>query len=139
MQTTINDWVIVLVDDQLDNLAVAYEALTIFGATVHQARSAEEALKILQDLTPNLIITDLSMPDMDGYQLLTRIRAAAALRAVPVIALTAHAMTGDRERVLDAGFAGYLPKPLDILSLVPNIVNCLASHPAQEGGDGRAS
>ena len=95
---------ILLVDDQPDCLDVAQEVLRFWGATVHQAASGREALTVLETLTPDVILSDISMPVMDGYELFTRIRAKHP--TLPIIALTANAMEGDREAILRHGFTG---------------------------------
>ena len=124
----LSNWTVLIVDDEPDSLEVMYEVLTMDDAKVHTASSAEEAVELLQTMKPNLIITDLSMPGMDGYALLPAIRAIKGLEQTPIIALTAHAMTGDKERVIGKGFTGYITKPIrmgtiisDILSFVPEL------------------
>lgn len=120
-------WKVLAVDDEPDNLEVLIEVLSMYNATVHPASNGEEAMTLLQTLRPTMVITDLSMPDMDGYQLLHKVRRTDDLKELPVIALTAHAMSGDKERILAAGFNGYLSKPIRIMTVVSDI---LASLPA---------
>jgi two-component system cell cycle response regulator DivK len=103
----LSTWNVVAVDDEPDSLEVLIEALSMHDASVHGATSGPEALRLLETLHPTLVITDLSMPVMDGYQLLHRIRRMDGFKGTPVIALTAHAMAGDRERILAAGFDGH--------------------------------
>ena len=81
----------------------------------------EEGLLLLQTYQPTLILLDLSMPKMDGWEMLRHIRNRPETARTPVIALTAHAMEGDRERVLGAGFNGYIPKPFDVMLLPTQI------------------
>lgn len=122
---TISEWRVLIVDDHIDNLEVARAALVFHGAEVHAAENGREGLTVLDQVQPNLVLLDLSMPVMDGWAMFKEIRADHHWDSVPVIALTAHAMTGDRERVLEAGFDGYIPKPFDVVSFVKNIQRVL--------------
>ena len=92
-----------------------------------RSRNAADALKLLnaEILRPGLIITDIAMPDMDGFMLFQEVRKIAGCEAIPVIAATAHAMSGDKERVLAAGFDDYLSKPLDINRTVETVTKHL--------------
>ncbi len=116
-----NSWQVLLVDDEPDNLEVVAETLEYRGAEVRTALNGLEAMTVLQDFTPNLIIADLSMPQMDGWELRTRIKNNPELQSIPLVALSAHAMIGDKERALAAGFDGYLIKPVDIHTLLDDI------------------
>lgn len=119
-----SSWVVLIVDDDADNLNVARQVLEYNGATVHIADHGEAALGLLDQIEPTLILADLSMPVMDGWIMLSRIRASRHSH-IPVIAVTAHAMHGDRERTLDAGFDGYVPKPFRVSTLLNDLKNCL--------------
>lgn len=114
-------WVILLVDDEIDNLEVVTETLMFFGATVKTAANGTVALDLLETYSPTLIVTDLSMPVMDGWQLRKRIKELPGKGDIPIMALTAHAMLGDKERALNAGFEGYITKPINVLTLVQDI------------------
>ncbi|MBZ0275004.1 MAG: response regulator [Anaerolineae bacterium] len=113
-QQGIHEWKIVIIDDEPDNLDLAAKVLSWQGASVYTALNGEEGLKILKDITPTLILLDLSMPVLDGWATIERIRALPHLNDVPVIALTAHAMQTDRTRVTTAGFDGSIIKPFRI-------------------------
>jgi CheY-like chemotaxis protein len=78
-----------------------------------EAEDAQQGLDMSRDERPDLILTDISLPGMDGLELVSHIRQTDLLRDIPVIAVTAHAMTGDRERTLDAGCDAYISKPID--------------------------
>jgi CheY-like chemotaxis protein len=114
-------WHVMVVDDEPDNLEVVAETLEYRGALVKTALNGKEAMDLLADFEPNLILTDLSMPVMNGWEMRTRVKADAKLEAVPVVALSAHAIAGDQERALDAGFDGYLTKPINIHTLLDDI------------------
>jgi two-component system cell cycle response regulator DivK len=121
----INQWVVLIVDDEPDNLGVAQKVLSYGGADVHIARNGLEGLAVLDRIKPTFILLDLSMPEMDGWEMFRKARSLDALSDVPIIALTAHAMTGDKERVIDAGFDGYIAKPFRINSFLDEIHRCL--------------
>jgi CheY-like chemotaxis protein len=120
--SSISHLTVLVVDDEPDSISVATEVLEFYGATVYSANDGEQALAILSRVKPDLILSDLSMPKVDGWGLLSAIRTDPVLEDVPVIALTAHAMTGDKERGLAAGFTSYLTKPMSPLTLVGDIL-----------------
>jgi two-component system cell cycle response regulator DivK len=118
-------WNVAVIDDEPDGLFILSEFLRMDGATVSAFASGQMALEALPQILPNLIITDLTMPVMDGYELLRRIRQIAVLGDTPVIALTAHSMFGDRAQISAAGFDGYIRKPLRVETIVAEIVACV--------------
>lgn len=122
------DWVVLIVDDQLDNILIAKAALEFFGAKVETATSGAEALRILESLRPTVILLDLAMPVMDGYQLHQRLRQLPSLVGVPIIALTANALHTDRIKVLEAGFDAYIAKPYEVMGLVQQISDLINKH-----------
>ena len=128
IRTTLKGWNILIVDDQPDNLTIAKVALEFQGATVLIATNGEEGMVLLAAHTPTLILLDLSMPKMDGWEMHRRIRIQPELAKIPVIALTAHAMGGDRERVIEAGFDGYISKPFDVMTLPDQIRQMVSAH-----------
>jgi len=104
---------ILLVEDDRDALDAMTHALRWVGATVRGATSAKDAWVAFRGSEPDVVVSDLSMPDEDGYSLLRRIKDAAPTRAVPAIALTGFTRPEDKARVLNAGFAAYVAKPID--------------------------
>jgi len=112
---------ILYVEDNSDNRMLIRRVLSAEGYTVHEAPNAEEALNTLKSLHPDLILMDINMPDMDGYTLTAHIRALPNLGLIPIVALTANVMRGDRERSLEAGCDGYIQKPVDIDTLTQQI------------------
>lgn len=126
-----NTWTVLIVDDEPDNVGVAQKVLKFNGADVHIARNGIEGLATLQDIHPTFILLDLSMPEMDGWEMLERLRTSDSLADIPIIALTAHAMSGDKEKVMAAGFDGYIAKPFRINSFLEDIQACLADFTSQ--------
>jgi len=124
----VSTWIILLVDDEIDNLEVVAETLQFFGAKVKTADNGQAALELLKTFAPTLIITDLSMPGMDGWQMRVKIKGLPEWKAIPIIALSAHAMAGDKERALSAGFDGYLTKPIDVHTLITDVRAALKHH-----------
>jgi two-component system cell cycle response regulator DivK len=91
-----------------------------------EAINATEALKVLEGMKPDLILMDINMPDMDGYTLTAKIKGMPGFARVPILALTANVMRGDKEKTLEAGCDGYIQKPLDIDQLLKEIERFLA-------------
>lgn len=123
--SNMSNWKVLIIDDQMDNLLIAEAALQFHNAETRTATNGVEGLKVMQDYNPTLILLDLSMPEMNGWEMFIKVRSNPNWRTIPVIALTAHAMQGDRERVLEAGFTGYIPKPFSVATLVPDIKRIL--------------
>jgi len=105
--------VILVVEDNEANQALVQAVLELEGYRVELAASALEALDHLRDRAPDLILMDVQLPGQDGLSLTRQLKADPATNAIPVVALTAHAMTGDRELALRAGCVGYIAKPID--------------------------
>jgi CheY-like chemotaxis protein len=104
---------VLVVEDSSETLELLRMLFTRQGYEVLGAGSADEAVRRAGERRPGLIISDISMPDVDGYTLLAELRRMPGLEAVPAIALTGHAMDEDRERALAAGFSVHIPKPVD--------------------------
>ncbi len=120
----VSNWTVLIVDDQPDNLAIAQKVLGFGGAKTYIAENGAVGMKVLEEITPSFILLDLSMPTMDGWEMLRNIRAKPETQDLPVIALTAHAMSGDRERVMEAGFDGYIAKPFRLSTFMTEILRC---------------
>jgi CheY-like chemotaxis protein len=104
---------ILLVEDNEANQLLARAVLEMEGFRVEIASSAPEVHDVLRACSPDLILMDVQLPGEDGLSLTRRLKADPATMSIPVVALTAHAMTGDREMALKAGCAGYIAKPID--------------------------
>ncbi len=108
---------ILVVEDTQDNFDLVADALGSLYEISH-AETGPAGITQAASLHPDLILLDMSIPELDGWEVARRLRANAATAEIPVIALTAHAMKGDRERCLDAGCTDYISKPLSVRELV---------------------
>lgn len=105
---------ILLVEDVEDNRALARFLLEAAGHDVIEAVNGAEALALAREHQPDLVLMDLSLPEVDGWEAARILWADPATAHLRIVAVTAHAMAGDRERVLAAGFLGYIAKPVDV-------------------------
>lgn len=105
---------ILVVEDNEDNRDLVVKVLARQGYRVVEAVSGEQALELARTSPPDLVLMDLDLRGMNGFEATRHLKADPSLRHIPVVALTAYAMVGDRERALDAGCDGYLSKPVDV-------------------------
>lgn len=112
---------ILYVEDNPDNRTLVRRILLSEDYEVLEAVNAFEALDILKNNRPDLILMDINMPDMDGYTLTARIKSMPDFARIPILAVTANVMRGDKERTLEAGCDGYIQKPLDIDQLIREV------------------
>ena len=117
---------ILYVEDNSDNRMLVKRILNAENYELLEATNAVQAINLLETTTPDLILMDINMPGMDGYTLTTKIRSMSGLERVPILALTANVMRGDKEKTLEAGCDGYIQKPLDVDQLVREIEKFLA-------------
>jgi two-component system cell cycle response regulator DivK len=113
-----NKAAILYVEDNPENRMLIRRILQAEGFHMIEASSAKQALESVLLERPDLILMDINLPEMDGYTLTARLKAMPELSNVPIIALTANVMRGDRERTLEAGCDGYIQKPIDV-DLIP--------------------
>ncbi len=118
---------ILLVEDNEMNRDMLSRRLARRGFEIVFAATGREAIEKAQSELPDLILMDLSLPDVDGWEAMRRIKALAATAAIPVIALTAHAMAGDREKAMEAGANDYDTKPVEFTRLLLKIESFLGS------------
>jgi two-component system cell cycle response regulator DivK len=112
---------ILVVEDNEKNMKLFRDVLHASGYRTLEAATGERAVELVFEHRPDLVLMDIQLPDIDGIEALSRLRADDRTASVPVLALTAQAMEGDRERFLAAGFDGYLSKPVDIAEFVATI------------------
>ena len=112
---------ILIVDDNPVNLKLIRILLVAEGYDVHTAGDAEEALRVLQDLRPRIILMDIQLPGIDGLELTRQLKANPLTRDIRILGLTAYAMKGDEEKIMAAGCDGYIAKPIDTRTL-PGVI-----------------
>jgi two-component system cell cycle response regulator len=108
---------ILIAEDNPVNCELMREFLEMWGHEVFEAYDGLQALALVGQIRPHLLILDLGMPGLDGFAVIRQIRAEPAYAGLPVLAATAYALRGDRERVLEAGFDGYISKPINPAAL----------------------
>jgi two-component system, cell cycle response regulator DivK len=116
---------ILVVEDTPANLALAHKLLKADHHEVLGATTAHAGIALARQHVPDLVLMDIGLPDMDGWNALTIIRADSQTAGLRVVAFTAHAMVGDEERALEAGFDGYLSKPIDFASFARSVRDLL--------------
>ena len=112
---------VLVVEDNEKNMKLFRDVLQATGYSPLEASSGEAALALAAESDPALVLMDIQLPDMDGVEALRRLREDERTAGIPVLALTAQAMQGDRERFLAAGFDGYLSKPVDVAELMATV------------------
>ena len=118
---------IVLVEDNEDNRDMLSRRLSRKGYEVLIAVNGQEAIEVVERELPQLVLMDISLPVMDGFEATRRLKANEATKHIPVIALTAHAMSGDREKAMEAGCDDYDTKPVELPRLLTKIEGLLGS------------
>lgn len=116
---------ILLVEDSPDNMKLVTTVLKLKGHEVIGLTSGDGMMAAIAAAPPDLVLMDIQLPGKDGFQLLREIRADTAWKKLRVVALTAHAMEGDRDRAMDAGFDGYITKPIDVGEFPQQVLRAL--------------
>jgi two-component system, cell cycle response regulator DivK len=117
---------ILIIEDNPLNVELASDLLKAGGFQIHATCTAEDGIRLARELLPRLVLMDISLPGMDGISATKTLKADPATKDLTVIGLTAHAMKGDEGMALDAGFDGYLTKPIDTRTFVSAIRNFIA-------------
>ena len=112
---------ILVVDDDIDFVQPIRKLLEVNGYEVIEARNGKEGIEKARSEKPDLILLDVQLPDIDGLEVVKRIRASEVDGSVSIIALTSYAMPGDREKMLAAGCNGYIAKPIDVKTFISEI------------------
>lgn len=124
--------VVLVVEDNEHNRKLVRDVLGFAGFTVIEATTAEDGIALALERSPDIVLMDLQLPGMDGIEALRLLRDAPKTRSLPVVAVTAFAMRDDRERVLSAGFDGYLEKPISVRALPDQIRGFMGSKEVAE-------
>jgi CheY-like chemotaxis protein len=122
---------ILIAEDNATNRELFRELLEARGYTVVEACDGPEALRMIDQAQPDILLLDIGMPVLDGFAVVRAIRENPRVAALPVLAVTAYAMQGDRERILSSGFDGYLSKPINAKSLAEELERLLSERDAQ--------
>lgn len=138
MPVDLSTWKVLIVDDEPDNLGVLELVFRFHKATVFTAESGAQCLELLSRETPSLLLVDIQMPLMSGYDLLETVRKDPRWQDLPVIAVSAHAMTGDSERALEAGFDGYVTKPISAQTLAETVKALVDSKRGKSAAPGKS-
>jgi two-component system cell cycle response regulator DivK len=117
---------VLYVEDNFDNRLLMRRVLMAEGFDFIEAETAAQALATLKTTHPDIILMDINMPDVDGYTLIGKIRALPGLEDIPIVAVTANVMRGDKERSLKAGANGYIQKPINIDTIASDIEHYLS-------------
>jgi CheY-like chemotaxis protein len=123
-----DSWDVLVVEDEQDSLEVASRMLKLAGANVFSASNGRDGVDLAKKIRPRFILSDLSMPGMDGWEMIEALKQNKATMETPVIALTAHTMPGDRERAMAAGFHNHISKPLDPTKFIQQLANILVDN-----------
>ena len=129
MASSENKGTILYVEDNPDNRLLVRRILLSEDYSLLEATDAMDALNVLKTAHPDLILMDINMPDMDGYTLTAKIKSMPGFERVPILAVTANVMRGDKEKTLEAGCDGYIQKPLDIEQLTREIEKFISRRP----------
>jgi two-component system cell cycle response regulator DivK len=117
---------VLYIEDRPDNRGLVRRVLMAEGIEVLEAATADDGISLAVQHLPDLILMDINMPGKDGLTATQELRANPALEHIPIIALTANVMKGDRERTLEAGCDGYIPKPIDVDKFPAEVMNFIA-------------
>ncbi len=132
VKNELNDYRLLLVEDNPINQKVAEQILLPTGISIDSASNGKEATRMVQETEYDIVLMDIQMPEMDGYEATAKIRTVLGMKELPIIAMTAHAMRGDKEKCLDAGMDDYIPKPIDKEHMINTIRAHLKERPAYD-------
>jgi len=130
---------ILIAEDNAVNRELLRELLEMRGYAVVEACDGEEALRMIDETQPDLVLLDIGMPVLDGFALARKIRENPRLSSLPVVAVTAYAMQGDREKILNSQFDGYLSKPVNSRFLTEELDRLLVKQVNQDLSQNQAS
>jgi CheY-like chemotaxis protein len=119
---------VLIAEDNPVNRELLREILENRGYTVTEAGDGQDALTLVHEIQPDILLLDIGMPVLDGYAVAKKLRENPKTAALPILAITAYAMQGDREKILQSGFDGYLSKPIDASALAEEMQRVLGKH-----------
>ena len=122
---------ILVIEDHPGSRMLLVDLLTIQGYQVYEATNGADGLRQARQYRPDLILTDMGMPKMSGWEMVSTIKGDPDLKHIPVVAVTAFAMTGDRERALEMGCDGYISKPIETRRIGEQVARFLTSNGSQ--------
>jgi CheY-like chemotaxis protein len=122
---------VLIAEDNPINRELLRELLEIRGYTVEEACDGQEAVAMVEQAPPDILLLDIGMPLLDGFGVVRKLRENPRFTSLPVVAVTAYAMQGDREKILDSGFDGYLSKPVNSSSLAAELDRLLTKRESQ--------
>lgn len=123
-----NEWHILLVEDEFDSLQMISKIMMHHGVDLRVARDGQECLAVLDTYTPTLVVMDLALPVMDGWETLSAIRADEKWSQIPVVAITAYHSVSVEADAYEAGFDGYMPKPIDTNRFMDQLATVIMQH-----------
>ena len=126
---------ILIIEDNEQNLYLITFILEKHGYQVVQARDGQEGIRLARQVKPALILLDIQLPAMDGYEVARRLKEKPESRDIPVVAVTSYAMVGDREQILAAGCEGYIEKPINPETFMAEIEQHLPAPTSGGGGE----
>ena len=122
---------VLIAEDNAVNRELLRELLEARGYTVVEACDGQEALHLIEQAQPDILLLDIGMPVLDSFAVVGKIRENPRLATLPVLAVTAYAMQGDREKILNSGFDGYLSKPISAVALAEQLEPLLSKRPGR--------
>lgn len=126
---------VLVIEDNENNIYLCTYILEKSGYDVYQARDGREGIEQARLIVPELILLDIQLPVMDGYEVARELRKIPSLTALPIVAVTSYAMVGDREDALAAGCTGYIEKPINPETFANEIAVYLAVEPSERGDE----
>lgn len=123
----LSNWRVLIVEDEIDGHGVLTPILEHHNIAIESVFSAEDALDILQKIIPTVVIVDLALPGMNGWELLEEMQADPEWQNIPAVAMTAYHSTGVAQDAISAGFAAYFPKPINAQNFIEDLVDAVSS------------
>jgi two-component system, cell cycle response regulator DivK len=121
---------VLIVEDNELNMKLVRDLLEVRGYRILQTREGIEALKLARDHRPDLILMDIQLPEVSGLEVTKWIKEDDNLRSIPIVAVTAFAMKGDAERILESGCEDYIPKPIEVMPFLATVDRIITKHAA---------